>query len=448
MANSAPNVQHNFSPEEDLGLEVSKSLSSLSVLDVIEEPSIQSNDAAMVAARALGFKGFDAAQAAPADVQTQAAIRLRGKLRSKELAQLRQLVEGDERFARLLERHCKAIHELIALGNPAPVLAVLAGLVWSSLSIAWELDTSHMPKARMKNEIEQLKVKLQKVMDNFSESRMCYLKYLVRSCYWHPRGVPPNSMQQSDDADLEGSGDWADLLRPRQAEADEALRVGFSILGEPTLVPSKGIAVGTEPSFDAAVQSDGPLLDEEALSVLSARDAARITGFLRGLRDTRSGFDATTVEALLRLLKSLPAPDGPKILSIRSAAVDRDEGTKDSSSTEKKKSKNKPNKSTPKDKKHRKASSSSDTDRKSKKQKKVAEVSSSEEDRNMKKHRKPVEADSEKKEDDKPYLDTVPEHIREAAVERLYPAYLPVTEKLEVLQFENAPKEAAGEGKC
>ncbi|CAE7772879.1 oxyS [Symbiodinium microadriaticum] len=289
---------------------VSKSLSSLSVLDVIEEPSIQSNDAAMVAARALGFKGFDAAQAAPADVQTQAAIRLRGKLRSKELAQLRQLVEGDERFARLLERHCKAIHELIALGNPAPVLAVLAGLVWSSLSIAWELDTSHMPKARMKNEIEQLKVKLQKVMDNFSESRMCYLK--ERQCCAKLALETVRALDR--DRGSEGSGDWADLLRPRQAEADEALRVGFSILGEPTLVPSKGIAVGTEPSFDAAVQSDGPLLDEEALSVLSARDAARITGFLRGLRDTRSGFDATTVEALLRLLKSLPAPDGPKIL--------------------------------------------------------------------------------------------------------------------------------------
>ncbi|CAE7193016.1 unnamed protein product [Symbiodinium natans] len=122
-------------------------------------------------------------------------------------------------------------------------------------------------------------------------------------------------MQQGDDADLEGPGDWADLLQPRKAvEASEPLRVGFSIIGEPTLVPSTGIAVGTEPSLDAAVQSDGPLLDEEALSVLSARDAARVTGFLRGLRDTRAAFDATTVEALLRLLRSLPAPDGPRVV--------------------------------------------------------------------------------------------------------------------------------------
>ena len=42
------------------------------------------------------------------------------------------------------------------------VLAVLAGLVWSSLSIAWELDTSHLPKARMKMQLEELRLKLAK----------------------------------------------------------------------------------------------------------------------------------------------------------------------------------------------------------------------------------------------------------------------------------------------
>eukprot|EP00913_Durusdinium_trenchii_P016151 g15178.t1 len=132
--------------------------------------SVNSNDPAYRAARENRFRDFDLECQSPPH-GAAAALRLRGKLRTRELVELRRLLEGDTRFSLLLDRHCKAVHELIDMKNPTPVLAVLAGLVWSSLSIAWELDTSHMPKARMKMELEELRRQLAKVLDDLSHAR-------------------------------------------------------------------------------------------------------------------------------------------------------------------------------------------------------------------------------------------------------------------------------------
>ncbi|CAJ1459419.1 unnamed protein product [Effrenium voratum] len=139
--------------------------------------SVDSNDAALVTAKKAKFQDFDKAN--PGDVRSHPTLRLKGQLRARELVELRKMVEGDERFALLLDRHTKAVQELIVNKNSAPVLAMLAGLVWSSLCIAWELDTSHMPKARMKMEVEQLRIKLHKVVEDLSDSRAKYLKELT-----------------------------------------------------------------------------------------------------------------------------------------------------------------------------------------------------------------------------------------------------------------------------
>ena len=159
----------------DLNREVSEAS-----FEELELESVQSNDAAYVAAKADRFRNFDLeVPAKGCDISAEVAVRLRGKLRLRELVELRRMVEGDPRFSILLDRHCKAIHELILCKNPAPVLALLAGLVWSSLSIAWELDTSHMPKARMKMQLEEMRAKLEKVLKDLSTSRSSYLKELV-----------------------------------------------------------------------------------------------------------------------------------------------------------------------------------------------------------------------------------------------------------------------------
>ncbi|CAJ1333239.1 unnamed protein product [Effrenium voratum] len=152
---------------------------SNSSIEILEVASVDSNDAALVTAKKAKFQDFDKAN--PGDVRSHPTLRLKGQLRARELVELRKMVEGDERFALLLDRHTKdAVQELIVNKNSAPVLAMLAGLVWSSLCIAWELDTSHMPKARMKMEVEQLRIKLHKVVEDLSDSRAKYLKEISR----------------------------------------------------------------------------------------------------------------------------------------------------------------------------------------------------------------------------------------------------------------------------
>lgn len=147
-----------------------------------EDNWTSSDNSDVVAAKESGWKNWDAKQAPPAeDVDALQASRLKGKLRARELAELRRLVQHDERFSQVLDRHCQAIHELVASGNPSPVLALLAGLVWGSLCIAWEVAgaSGSMPKARLRAKLVQAEEELAKVKDNLHKSRCFYLKELT-----------------------------------------------------------------------------------------------------------------------------------------------------------------------------------------------------------------------------------------------------------------------------
>eukprot|EP00933_Yihiella_yeosuensis_P033771 TRINITY_DN2740_c0_g1_i1.p1 TRINITY_DN2740_c0_g1~~TRINITY_DN2740_c0_g1_i1.p1 ORF type:complete len:951 (-),score=263.54 TRINITY_DN2740_c0_g1_i1:31-2883(-) len=106
--------------------------------------------------------------------------RQKAELRERELAELRRLVQHDERFGRALNSSCVALHEVVESGNPSPVLAIAAGLVWRSLCIAWELEGSiHVPKARLRARLVKLEEELAKVSADLQRSRSVYLKELT-----------------------------------------------------------------------------------------------------------------------------------------------------------------------------------------------------------------------------------------------------------------------------
>lgn len=105
---------------------------------------------------------------------------VKAKMLERELADLRFLVQKDERFARLLDRSCQALHEVVETGNSAPVLALLASLVWRSLCIAWELESNNpTSKARLKAKLLHLEDELSKVSNDLNKSRTQYLKELT-----------------------------------------------------------------------------------------------------------------------------------------------------------------------------------------------------------------------------------------------------------------------------
>lgn len=102
----------------------------------------------------------------------------KAKLGEGDLARLRVLVQRDERFGRALEGTCNAVHEVVAAGNPGPVLTLLAGLVWKSLCVAWELDTG-VPKAKLRADAMRVGDELKDVKVEFQDARRSYLKELV-----------------------------------------------------------------------------------------------------------------------------------------------------------------------------------------------------------------------------------------------------------------------------
>ncbi|CAE8743231.1 unnamed protein product, partial [Polarella glacialis] len=140
------------------------------------------DDEEVAAARAAGWNGWDDDRApGPTDSRGESRMKLKGQLRERELAELRRLVQYDERFGRALDRSCQAMHEVVANGNPAPVLALLAGLVWTSLCVAWELEgtNSSMPKARLRTRLVLLEEELLKVKGDLQKARSFYLKELT-----------------------------------------------------------------------------------------------------------------------------------------------------------------------------------------------------------------------------------------------------------------------------
>ena len=107
----------------------------------------------------------------------------KGRLRERELTQLRQLVEKDDRFGRTLEKTTLAVHQLVADGNPSPALVLLASLVWQSLCLAWEVDAGHgtgkgLPKAQLRAQTTQLEDEVRQLKDDFARARSQYLKEL------------------------------------------------------------------------------------------------------------------------------------------------------------------------------------------------------------------------------------------------------------------------------
>jgi hypothetical protein len=121
-------------------------------------------------------------------VMPEQSVTSRGMLKRKdkayvcerEMAELRRLVQSDDRFGRSLEKTCEAVYECISVGNPSPVLALLASLVWRSLCIIWELEPkSGMPKSHLRSKIEGLEGVHQTVVHSFDGARAKYLKELV-----------------------------------------------------------------------------------------------------------------------------------------------------------------------------------------------------------------------------------------------------------------------------
>lgn len=107
--------------------------------------------------------------------------RHKGSVCQREQAELRRLIQSDDRFGRALERTCQAVYECISGCNPSPVLALLASLVWNSLCIVWELEQKNpLPKAHLRSKIEGLKGEHQHVVESFDSARHDYLKEIVR----------------------------------------------------------------------------------------------------------------------------------------------------------------------------------------------------------------------------------------------------------------------------
>mmetsp|Transcript_63305 Transcript_63305/g.181616 ORF Transcript_63305/g.181616 Transcript_63305/m.181616 type:complete len:199 (-) Transcript_63305:35-631(-) len=148
-------------------------------------------------------------------------------------------------------------------------------------------------------------------------------------------GAAADEVQQASDADFgdlpEGDADrWEDLFGPLPGSysaepSDGAGSVGFEPESEPgpakpsLPVPGVEIAVGPEASVHAGCQAGpGPFVEGGALGLavgaLTEREAAMISGFLRGLRESAGAADASTLDAIMRLLQVLPKPEGPRVL--------------------------------------------------------------------------------------------------------------------------------------
>lgn len=98
----------------------------------------------------------------------------------REMVELRRLVASDDRFGFALERTSQAVYECIAVGNPAPVLALLASLVWRSLCIAWELEpTQKVAKTHLRSKIAGLEGEQRNMVENLDDCRARYLRELV-----------------------------------------------------------------------------------------------------------------------------------------------------------------------------------------------------------------------------------------------------------------------------
>eukprot|EP00931_Biecheleriopsis_adriatica_P059229 TRINITY_DN35408_c0_g1_i2.p1 TRINITY_DN35408_c0_g1~~TRINITY_DN35408_c0_g1_i2.p1 ORF type:complete len:200 (-),score=41.35 TRINITY_DN35408_c0_g1_i2:63-662(-) len=132
-------------------------------------------------------------------------------------------------------------------------------------------------------------------------------------------------MQQADDADLgEDAGmDWSDLLKPRAPDAEpEGRAVGAMADEKPSREVSYtgaaiGVGIGPGPVVHAGVQAS-PEQSGDALGVavgaLAAQDAARVADFLRSLREAKGAASSETLDELMKLMRTLPAPAGPRIL--------------------------------------------------------------------------------------------------------------------------------------
>lgn len=104
----------------------------------------------------------------------------KAKVREQELVALRRLVQSDDRFGHALEKGTHAMHELIAMGNSGPVLALLASLVWRSLCIAWELDSGPATsKAKLRTTVTAMEQDYGKMQKDLDQCRASHLRELV-----------------------------------------------------------------------------------------------------------------------------------------------------------------------------------------------------------------------------------------------------------------------------
>lgn len=104
--------------------------------------------------------------------------RCKAKLNESDLARLRSLVQRDDRFARVLDDSCRAVHEAVVAGNTGPVLALLASFMWRCLCISWEVD-SGVSKARLQSNIMRMGDELRALKSDFQSARRLYFKELV-----------------------------------------------------------------------------------------------------------------------------------------------------------------------------------------------------------------------------------------------------------------------------
>lgn len=100
------------------------------------------------------------------------------KSTERERAELRLLVENDDRFGYAMDCAKKSIEK--SAGITLNAFAPLADLVWRVLCILWDVEASRfVPKARLRTIIERLREELKNERRALEDSRRTYFKELV-----------------------------------------------------------------------------------------------------------------------------------------------------------------------------------------------------------------------------------------------------------------------------
>merc|ERR1711924_441080 len=75
-----------------------------------------------------------------------------------------------------------------------------------------------------------------------------------------------------------------------------------------------GVDAGVQAELPSQPDPNAAAAAAAALSRLPPADKDRVENFLRVLTVTGGAHDTSTVDSLLRLMRSLPAPEGPRVL--------------------------------------------------------------------------------------------------------------------------------------